>query len=303
VTDSEITKRFLSYLQFERGLAENTVASYALAMQAFVVFLMIADRTITAVTRDDIRQFMAQELKAGADARTVAHRLSVVRHLFKFLINEEMITTDPTRGIPLPKTWKNLPKSLSAEEIQTMHDSISVNTPLGLRNRAMVLTFFGSGLRVSELVGLKIKDLNLEQSYLTVRLGKGGKDRIAPVNREQAKALVAYLEIGRPKLRGADSSLVFIGGQHDGKLTRQLVWLLFRGLAERTIGKTISPHWLRHSFGTTLVEGGADVRAVQALMGHQDIDTTLVYLHLDLTALRKIYFAAHPRARRATCKS
>jgi integrase/recombinase XerD len=300
VTDSEITKRFLSYLQFERGLAENSVASYKLDIQAFAEFL--PPRTLTTVSRDDIRSFMAERLKAGKDARTVAHSLSAIRHLYKFLINEEMITTDPSRGIPLPRTWKNLPKSLSPEEIQMMADAVSSVTPQGLRDRAMVLVCFGAGLRGTELVSLKLEDLDLAHSFLTVRQGKGSKDRIAPLNRGAIEALTAYLEIGRPKFRFAASPYVFIGRSGE-LLTRQLVWQRFRELAERTLGKKISPHWLRHSFGTTLINGGADLRAVQQMMGHASIDTTQVYLDLDLTALRKIYYASHPRARRKYSKA
>ena len=288
------------YLQFERGLAENTVASYKLDVEAFAEFL--PPRTLTTVSRDDIRSFMAERLKAGKDARTVARSLSAIRHLFKFLINEEMITTDPTRGIPLPRTWKNLPKSLSPEEIQTMVDAISPVTPQGLRDRAMVLVCFGSGLRVAELVSLKLEDLDLGHSFLTVRQGKGSKDRIAPLNRAAIDALKAYLEIGRPKFHFESSPYVFVSDRGES-LTRQLVFQQFQALAERALGKKISPHWLRHSFGTTLIEGGADLRAVQQMMGHASIDTTQVYLDLDLTALRKIYYASHPRARRKYAKA
>jgi integrase/recombinase XerD len=295
VTDLEITKRFLSYLQFERGLAKSTVSSYKLDVEAYLEFL--SPRTIIVVTRDDIRQFMAGQLKAGVDPRSVARHLSAIRHLYKYLLNEEMIVTDPTRGIPLPRTWKDLPKALTSEEIQTMVDAISSVTPQGLRDRAMVLVSFGSGLRVAELVSLKIEDLDLDHSFLTVRQGKGAKDRIAPLNRVVLGALNAYLEIGRPKFRFNSSPYLFVG-RKGGSLTRQLVFLQFRDLAERTLGKKISPHWLRHSFGTSLLAGGADLRAVQQLMGHESIDTTQVYLNLDLTTLRKIYYASHPRARR-----
>lgn len=300
MTDLEITKRFLSYLQFERGLAQNTVSSYKLDVEAYLEFL--SPRRIVAVTRDDVRQFMAGQLKAGVDARSVARHLSTIRHLYKYLLNEEIIVTDPTRGIPVPRTWKNLPKSLSPEEVQIMVDAISPVTAQGLRDRAMVLVSFGSGLRVAELISLKLEDLDLEHSFLTVRQGKGSKDRIAPLNRAAIDALKAYVEIGRPNFHFDSSPYVFVSNRGDS-LTRQLVFQQFRELAERTLGKKISPHWLRHSFGTALINGGADLRAVQQMMGHASIDTTQIYLDLDLTALRKIYYASHPRARRKYAKA
>jgi integrase/recombinase XerD len=292
---------FLSYLHAERGLAANTTESYTRDIRDFVAAL---GKPVTEAERSDIRGFLARQLQYGCDPRSVARRLSAVRQLYRFLLNEDAIQTDPTAGMPMPMTWKTVPKSISPKEVQMMVDGLSSTSALGLQNRALVLTCFGAGLRVSELIALKLEDLDLEHSFVTVRQGKGSKDRIAPLNPIAVTALQTWLEIGRPQfdrgnwnLQVSPTPFVFLGRL--GKLlTRQQVCYLFNDLAERTIGKSISPHWLRHSFATTLIEGGADLRAVQVMLGHASIDTTQIYLDVDISMLRETYYATHPRARR-----
>jgi integrase/recombinase XerD len=299
---TEYISRFIAYLRFERGLSGNTIASYQLDLRRFAASVKVPAREIT---RRDVRTFLANELQAGRNPRSVARCLSAVRQFFRFLLDEEEITKDPTIALPIPKTWKTVPHSITAEEVQKIADQLDAS-PLGLRDRAMLLTCFGSGLRVSELVSLQLDSLDFEHSALNVRQGKGAKDRIAPLNPVAIQVLKNYIEIGRPALLcGESSPFLFVAsadsanfkGRHR-PLTRVLVFLRFRDLAEKALGKKISPHWLRHSFATTLVNGGADIRAVQAMLGHAGIDTTQIYLNIDLRQLRAAYYASHPSARR-----
>jgi integrase/recombinase XerD len=289
-------ERFVLYLGAERGLAENTITSYCRDLRQFSDLIV---KPLGEVGRADVRAFMAKQLADGCDPRSVARRLSAIRHFYRWMLDEDAIQTDPTFDLPVPKSWKTMPKSISAEEVQAMADGLSATSARGLRGRAMVLTCFGAGLRVSELLCLRLENLDLDQSFLTVRQGKGSKDRIAPLNPVAVSALRTYLEIGRPQLHPDESDTTVFLARRGGSLTRQAIFYEFRNLAERTIGKSISPHWLRHSFATVLIGGGADLRAVQAMMGHASIDTTQIYLDVDLRMMRKTYYATHPRARRA----
>ena len=290
-------ERFVRYLGAERGLAENTIAGYTQDLCRFSESITVP---LLEAGRSDVRAFMAKQLQDGCDPRSVARRLSAIRHFYRFLLDEEVVQTDPTVDLPVPKSWKTMPKSISVEEVQAMADGLSSTSAQGLRHRAMVLTCFAAGLRVSELAALRLEDVDLDQIFLTVRQGKGSKDRIAPLNPIAVSALRAYLEIGRPQLRPRDGDSTVFLGRWGKPLTRQAIFYEFRDLAELTIGKSISPHWLRHSFGTVLIAGGADLRAVQAMMGHASIDTTQIYLDVDLRMMRGTYYATHPRARRAT---
>ncbi len=293
--DGELIARFISYLRFERGVAENTIEGYGRDLRDFLAGL---GKPAEHAERADVRAFLAKQLQAGCDPRSVARRLSSIRQFYRFLVNEDLIESNPTTGILVPKTWKILPKSISAAEVQTMVDILPKGTAAGLRDRAMVLTFFAAGLRVSELVNLQIEDLDLDHACLMVRQGKGSRDRIAPLNPVAAEALRGYLQLGRPQLARHDDSTVFLGRWGGRPLTRQRICYLLNNLAKRAIGKKISPHWLRHSFATTLLQGGADLRAVQAMLGHSSIDTAQIYLDVDIRMLRQAYYATHPRARR-----
>jgi integrase/recombinase XerD len=284
---------FLHYLKAELGLKELTIVAYGFDMRAFEEAV---HKPLESLTREDIRNFLAKELQT-AQPRSVARKLSTVRHFYRYLLNEEVIRVNPTQGIPVPKTWQTVPKSISAGEVGKIIEALSIKTPAGLRDRAMLLTCFGAGLRVSEMLSIRLDDLDLRASTVTVRQGKGLKDGIAPLNPVAIAALQSYLEIARPQLHPGESPLVFVSG-HGELLTRQYVFLVIREVGERVLGKAISPHWLRHAFATTLIEGGADLRAVQAMMRHSSIDTTQMYLDIDLTALRVTYYNTHPRARR-----
>lgn len=284
---------FVAYLE-GRGLGNHTVEAYQRDLRSFLEFV---DKPAMEVDRNEIRAFMVHRLQ-HYDPRSVSRGLSAVRHFYRFLLYEGLAQKDPTHKIPLPKTRKILPKALRPAEIDAMADSLDTS-PLGLRDRAIVLMGFGAGLRVSELISLKLANLNLEGSFLTVRMGKFSKDRIAPLNPRAIGALRIYLEQGRPKLcRGRETPYVFVGRWGTAPISRQGVFMSIRDLGKQVLGKAISPHWLRHSFGTALVVGGADLRAVQIMMGHTAIDNTQVYIHVDLTALRDAYSTAHPKAKR-----
>lgn len=227
---------------------------------------------------------------------------SVLVLRFLLVCTEEEIQSDPTRNLPLPKNWKTVPKPLSLTDLDKMVSSLGTAW-LDVRDKAMLLTFFASGLRESELAGLKVRDLNLEDGAAKVWDGKGGTDGIIPLSPPAIAVLKEYLENVRPKLAdGLDTPYVFVGRR--GKpLSRQQIYYRVRDIARAALGKHISPHFLRHGFATALVEGGADIRDVQVLMRHASVDTTAIYVHTDLNYLRRICYASHPRARIAQTAS
>lgn len=289
--NDELIRAFLAYLTAERGAAANTISSYESAVRKFAAWLAAP---LTEVQRPVLEQYMRDSLQSGVSSRTVAHRFAVLRSFYRFLLDDEVIEHDPTRNLPVPKQWKTVPDSLSLAEVEKMVNSLG-NTWLGIRDRAMLLTFFASGLRESELADLKLADIDLETGAAKVWSGKGAKDGMVPLSAPAVEALRLYLDTARPKL-SRKSSYLFLSRLGD-RLTRQQVYNRVRAIAQQALGRRVSPHMLRHSFATALVQGGADVRDVQALMRHSSVDTTQIYIHTDLSYLRRIYYASHPRAR------
>ena len=295
----DLINRFLSYLRAERGAGENTLASYEHDVRNLSAWL---EKPLLEATRIDLQRYISDSLKQGIGARSVARRLSCLRHFFRFLIDEEEIEIDPTRNLPVPKGWKTVPKPLSLTDLDSMVASLG-SSWLDVRDKAILLTFFASGLRESELTALKVQDLDLDAGAAKVWDGKGGKDGIVPLSPPAIAALREYFANVRPKLaNGGSEPYVFLGLRGRG-LTRQQVYYRVRNIAKAAIGKRISPHFLRHGFATALMEGGADIRDVQALMRHSSVDTTAIYIHIDLKFLRKIYYDSHPRARIAQAAS
>jgi len=285
---------FLTSLRTERDLSQSTLETYGRDLQQFQQTL---NKSLTSIGPDDIRTFIAARLTAGLSPRTLARTLSCLRGFYQFLLAEGVTTADPTRGIPMPKTWKVMPHSLSTEEINSVVASFG-DSPMDLRDKALFLTAFGSGLRVSELVNLKLDQIELTRGVLWVRCGKGKKDRVAPLSPPAMTALEAYLECSRPRLlRGGISRFVFVGRYSNLQLTRERLFQIVSRRVQSMLGKKVSPHWLRHSMATALLKGGADLRDIQAILGHSSIDTTQVYLTTDLDSLRAIYYATHPRGR------
>jgi integrase/recombinase XerD len=298
-SNSDLINSFLKYLRVERGAGENTLASYGHDVRNFSAWL---EKPTPQATRIDLQKYISDSLKEGINARTVARRLSCLRHFYHFLIDEDEIQIDPTRNLPVPKRWKTVPKPLSQADLEMMVSSLGQSW-LAVRDRAMLLTFFASGLRESELAALKMRDLDLDAGAAKVWDGKGGKDGIVPLSPPAIAALKIYLETVRPILAvDLTASHVFLG-RRGHVLTRQQIYYRVRDIAEAALGKRISPHFLRHGFATALVEGGADIRDVQVLMRHSSVDTTAIYIHIDLKSLRKIYYASHPRARMAQTQS
>ena len=302
---------FRDYLKIEKGLAELTVSAYTKDIEQFADYLASTKRTLLNARRDDVRAFIQQLFSNSVDGRSVARKLSALRHLYRFLLLDRRIDRDPTLNIPLPKQWKVLPKSLGRGEVEQMlakQGSVERTGVLAgaqrsgklvdvfeLRNRAMLEVFYAGALRVSEITSLKIEDVKLDMGYVLVR-GKGDKERIVPLGRSAQDALSIYLRDARRMLAaGKTSPLLFIA-RGAKKLTRQRVWQMV-GLKSESIGRHTSPHMLRHSCATHMVENGADLRTVQTILGHADISTTQVYTHVALDRLKSVYQKHHPRAK------
>ena len=301
VTNSRVVSDFLDYLKIEKGLAPLTVAAYNTDIGQFAGYLVKQNRTLLNAQRAHVREFIQQLFGNSVDGRSVGRKLSALRHLYRYLLLDKIVQHDPTLCIDSPKQWKVLPKALARDEMESM---LSSRRPLSnrkqagamaARDRAMLEVFYAAALRVSEIVGVKLEDLKLDLGYLLVR-GKGDKERIVPLGKGAQDALTLYMKEARAVLaKGKNSPLLFLG--QGGKiLTRQRVWQMVRA-ASVSAGRKASPHMLRHSCATHMVENGADLRTVQTILGHADISTTQVYTHVALDRLKNVYQKHHPRAK------
>ncbi len=305
-TLSAQAQRFLDHLQVERGLSPHTVGAYRRDLARYRGFLGargIGDAR--QVGEEDVRAFLAALSAArGPEGRpyrasTVSRTLSAVRSFHRFLVREDEAARDPTSAVVRPRVPRRLPRPLSVGEVTRLLEAAGQPTPAGLRDLAMLELLYGSGLRVSELVGLDVDDVDLEGGSLRV-LGKGGREREVPLGRHARRALEAYLTGARPVLAGPGSRGALFLNRRGGRLTRHGCARLLAACARRAgIGRRVTPHVLRHSFATHLLEGGADVRVVQELLGHASVATTQVYTLVTGEHLEAVYAAAHPRARRA----
>jgi integrase/recombinase XerD len=299
--NSRVVCGFLDYLKIEKGLARLTISAYTTDIGQFAGFLEKRKRTLTKARRDDVRDFIQQLFANSVDGRSVGRKLSALRHLYKYLLVDKMIDHDPTLNIDSPKQWKVLPKSLARDEMNTMLQSphpASIRkeaTAIASRDRAMLEVFYAGALRVSEIISVKLEDLKLEMGYMLVR-GKGDKERIVPLGKSAQDALTAYMGGSRAVLAGGKASPLLFMGRGARQLTRQRVWQMVRAAGSPT-GRNTSPHMLRHSCATHMVENGADLRTVQTILGHADISTTQVYTHLALDRLKNVYQKHHPRAK------
>jgi integrase/recombinase XerD len=294
-TNPRLLSAFLDYLKIEKGLAALTVSAYETDIRQFVGFLEKRRRGLSAARRSDVSDFMQQMFSNSVDGRSVARKLSALRHLYKFLLLDEVIKHDPTLNIDSPKQWKVLPKALARDEVDSMLRRESDQSPaIALRNRAMLEVFYAGALRVSEIVGVKLEDLKLDLGYLMVR-GKGDKERIVPLGRSAQTAVSTYLKDSRPAIAQGRSSPFLFVGRSAKPLTRQRVWQMVRESSNS--GRQASPHMLRHSCATHMVENGADLRTVQTILGHSDISTTQIYTHVALDRLKNVYQKHHPRAK------
>ena len=278
-----------------------TVSAYATDLGQFGEFLEKRKRALSSARRDDVREFLQQLFANRVDGRSVGRKLSALRHFYRYLLLDKLIDRDPTLNIDSPRQWKVLPKSLARDEIESTLQGpralrqTRVSAALANRDRAILEVLYAGALRVSELVNAKLEDLKLEMGYMLVR-GKGDKERIVPLGKSAQTGLTGYLNEARPVLAvGKSSSFLFIA--HSArKLTRQRIWQMVSAASEPS-GRKASPHMLRHSCATHMVENGADLRTVQTILGHADISTTQIYTHMALDRLKTVYQKHHPRAK------
>jgi integrase/recombinase XerD len=297
-------ERFLDYLAVERGLSRNTLDAYRRDLGRYQGFL--GGRGIVDVARAgeaDIAAFVANlsasEYAPGKGYRpsSVARALAAVRSFHRFLVLEGEAEADPAEGVARPKVPRNLPRPLTVDEVAALVAAPGQDGPVALRDRAILETLYGAGLRISELVALDVDDVDLEEGSVRA-VGKGSKERIVPLGRLAVKALEAYLTRSRPALAAPRSRGALFLNRRGGRLTRQGSTNIIKDMARRAgIRKRVTPHMLRHSFATHLLEGGADVRVVQELLGHASLATTQIYTLVTQDRLRDVYFTSHPRAR------
>jgi integrase/recombinase XerD len=292
---SRLVRLFLDFCRIEKGLAANTLAAYGLDLARFSAFAQGQGGDRLPDT-EGVRRYVDTLYAAGLQGRSVARHLITLRNLYGFLLREGLIGTDPTAVLALPRQWKNLPKYLNLEEINRLTETPDTARATGLRNRAMLELLYAAGLRVSELCQIEISDLNGDLGVVRV-MGKGGKQRLVPFGETALEAVNAWLANGRPGLlRGRASPYLFVTARGT-RLTRQGFWKALAQCGKKAgIFRQLSPHVLRHSFATHLLEGGADLRAVQTMLGHADISTTEIYTHVARSRLRKTVEEHHPRA-------
>jgi len=297
---SHFIRRFENYLKLEKNLAENSVEAYVRDIQKFGQFLEIKQQFLTPlqVQRLQIEQFLEYLFQIGMTETSQARILSGIRAFYRFLEYENFVSEKPTELISMPNRRRKLPTVLEFEEIEKMLALVDLSTPEGSRNRAMLEILYSSGLRVSELVGLRFSDLFLEVGLLRI-IGKGSKERYVPIGTDAQKYLQIYLDFYRKEMNPKKGQEHFIFLNRRGSaLSRVMVFLIIKDLAKEVgISKNISPHTFRHSFATHLIEGGADLRAVQDMLGHESITTTEIYTHLDIAYLRQTIDEFHPRSR------
>jgi|TARA_B100000965_G_scaffold405977_1_gene442239 integrase/recombinase XerD len=292
-------QEYENYLKLERSLSPNSVEAYVRDVSKFKQFLELnnSEKTAQQVTMVELQNFVEFINELGMSAYSQARIISGLKSFYKFLVYEGGLETDPTELLESPKLGRKLPDTLSVEEIDQILAAIDHSTPEGMRNRAMLETLYSSGLRVSELTGLRLSNVHFDVGFLRI-LGKGSKERLVPVGREALKYIRLYMEEVRVHLDIKHGHETFMFLNRNGKqLSRQMVFIMIKNLVQKAgIKKAISPHTFRHSFATHLIEGGADLRAVQEMLGHESITTTEIYTHLDRDYLRQVIQEFHPRS-------
>ncbi|HHV62177.1 MAG TPA: site-specific tyrosine recombinase XerD [Firmicutes bacterium] len=294
---SALIKEFLAYLAVERGLAGNTLESYGRDLRQFLEFIQeckgIAPEEATQAT---VVSYLAELRLRGRAPATVSRTLAALKSFYQYLVREHGLTRDPTSNLESPRQEKRLPRVLTVQEVTALLNAPVPRDAAGIRDKAMLELLYATGIRVSELVNLKIEDVNLTLGYIRC-FGKGSKERIVPLGRIAAECTERYIRDGRSKLSKHDSGSWLFLNQHGHRLTRQGFWKILKKYAAQIgIKKEITPHTLRHSFATHLLERGADLRSVQEMLGHADISTTQIYTHLTKGKLKEVYNKTHPRA-------
>lgn len=300
---SEITKAeverylgpFLDYLRVEKGLAQNTVSAYGIDLRRFLKYLEAGDLKIERVNRDHLSVYL-QTLYQDLSPPSVKRKIASLKAFFRFLLMDGYLPVDPTENLDSPRTWQVLPKYLTGSQVEELLEQPDLMKRQGLRNRCMLELLYATGLRVSELVNLKVTDLDLEKEIVRP-VGKGNKERIVPYGDTAGRFLENYLEVARPKLLKEGASRFVFLTQQGKSMSRQYFWMLLNQYA-RELGweGKLGPHMLRHSFATHLLANGADLRALQLMLGHADISTSQIYTHVTRNRLRQVYAKFHPRA-------
>lgn len=291
----DILQVYLDFLSVEKGLSFNTVLSYSRDIRKLFLFFRKEKIPWPKAREENLIRFIHQQNRAGLSPRSLARLISSLKSFYKFLILDDFVKKNPAVDLSSPKIWFKLPRFLTIEEVELLLSQPDEKKIRGIRDKAMLELLYATGLRASELVSLKRKDLNVEDGFLLCR-GKGGKERIVPVGGTACQAVQRYLDQARSKLLKKPTELIFLTSRGGG-FTRQGFWKLLKTYARKAgLDLKISPHILRHSFATHLLEGGADLRSVQLMLGHTQITTTQIYTHVSRERLRKVYEKYHPRA-------
>lgn len=294
---NDLLDSFLSFLVVEKGLSENTLESYGRDLKKFLLF--IESRGITSareIRYTDILDFLTHSREEGLGATSIVRSMVSVKQFFKYLLSEKVLSEDPTAHIKTPKMKKAIPGVISLDDVESILGAPDESTPEGLRDAAMLEILYATGIRVSELIGLKLNDVNFELGFVVV-YGKGSKERVVPIGDKAKDKLLLYLRDSRPALlKGRESKALFVTRRGAG-MTRQGFWKIIKAQALKAgVTKKISPHTLRHSFATHLLERGADLRTIQIMLGHSDISTTQIYTHVESERLKEIHKKYHPRS-------
>ena len=293
----QLVEDYLAYLTVERGLAGNTLEAYGRDLRSYVRFLTGHALTDLAETsKETVRAYLEHLYQIGRATSTISRNLAAIKSFYQFLVREGWLSVDPSEHLESPKVEKRLPHVMSLTEVEALLSQPAQDEPCSFRDKAMLEVLYATGIRVSELVSLDRTDVNLEAGYLRC-LGKGSKERIVPLGSVAIRALAVYMQSGRPKLVKLAGETALFVNQHGRRLTRQGFWKIIKRYAkDANIDESITPHTLRHSFATHLLENGADLRSVQEMLGHADISTTQIYTHVTRNRLKEVYQKAHPRA-------
>lgn len=289
----ESLEAFLTYLAVEKGLARNTLDSYSSDLRRFGEFMGKNNRSLASVTAADIMDFLEMLVHGSYSAASIGRYLSSIRAFFRYMLLENIIDEDPSETVQSPKRWERLPKALSISDVMGLLSA----QPCGgtaLRDAAMLELMYSSGLRVSELTSIRIGDIHFDAGFIRV-IGKGSKERVVPVNSRAIEKVKHYINEERPSILGKKSSVYLFVTKRGGPMTRQRFWQTLKSIG-RKAGLELSPHTLRHCFATHLLEGGADLRSVQKMLGHSDISTTQVYTKVTRDRIKKVFKKYHPRA-------